>query len=79
MSERTLVTFSCGYCGRGGFTVVDRNPPIPMEVVEVYDRDHEGEACTQCKTCGTELPEFKVGEAIRALYAEVNAARREDR
>lgn len=56
--EHTIATFTCGGCGRDGFEVVDRNPPIPMQVVEVYDRDNEGESCEECPTCETPLPRF---------------------
>ena len=56
--EGTLCTFSCPSCGRDGFEVVDRNPPIPMDVVSIYDKDNEGESCEECPNCEHAFPSF---------------------
>jgi hypothetical protein len=62
--ETTIATFTC-VCGRGGFTVVDRNPPIPMQVVSIYDRDNEGEDCQECPKCEAPFPSFALpSEAV---------------
>lgn len=58
MSDETIVRFTCGGCGRDGFEVVDRHPPIPGEYIEIYDKDNEGESCVSCKVCDTYFPEF---------------------
>jgi hypothetical protein len=59
MSEHNIVGFTCG-CGRDGFIVVDRNPPIPGEYIAVYDKDHEGLESSECRECGTPIPKFSV-------------------
>lgn len=71
--EHTILTFTCGECGRDGFKVVDRNPPIPLEVISIYDKDNEGEDCTACRSCATEFPIFSTLKKERTRPSDTTA------